>query len=164
MDTAKRLYEALFLVDPALAAGDWTGLVEKITALVEKRSGEIVSLKKWDERKLAYEIQNKSRGTYILVYFNVEPRELSNVERDINLSEDIMRAMVLRADFIDPSKPIDKETPLEAEERVKREQEAKQEIESSAAGSAASVSEESAEKQEAQEPESEPEKADEPSE
>lgn len=130
MDTAKRLYEALFLVDSALAAGDWAGLVEKITEMIEKRSGEIVSLKKWDERRLAYEINDKTRGTYILVYFNAEPDQITKLERDINLSEDVMRALILRADFVDQSQPIDKETPIEAAERLEREVVAKAEIES----------------------------------
>ncbi|MGE4286630.1 MAG: 30S ribosomal protein S6 [Phycisphaerae bacterium] len=127
-----RLYEALFLVDSALAAGDWTGLVEKITVMINKRGGEIVSLKKWDERKLAYEIQNKSRGTYILVYFNAEPDSIMMLERDINLSEDVMRAMILRADFVNKEAGVEKETPLEAADRIEREEAAKREIEEAA--------------------------------
>lgn len=132
MDTTMRLYEALFLVDSALAAGDWTGLVEKITVMINKRGGEIVSLKKWDERKLAYEIQNKSRGTYILVYFNAEPDSIMMLERDINLSEDVMRAMILRADFVNKEAGVEKETPLEAADRIEREEAAKREIEEAA--------------------------------
>jgi len=132
LDTTKRLYEALFLVDSAIAAGDWTGLVEKITAMINKRGGEMVSLKKWDERKLAYEIQNKSRGTYILVYFNAEPESIVKLERDINLSEDVMRAMILRADFVNQEAGVEKETPLEAVERIEREEAAKREIEEAA--------------------------------
>ena len=98
--------------------------------MIEKRSGEIVSLQKWDERRLAYEINDKTRGTYILVYFNAEPDQITKLERDINLSEDVMRALILRADFVDQSQPIDKETPIEAAERLEREVVAKAEIES----------------------------------
>ncbi len=107
----KRLYECLYLIDPALAAGDWDGITGKIKAQIEKRGGEVVSLKKWDERQLAYQISDKTRGTYILVYFNCETAAVASIERDINLSEDIMRAMILRADFISSEEQMDKKAP-----------------------------------------------------
>lgn len=107
----KRLYECLILIDPALAAASWEGITGKITKQMEKRGGEIVSLKKWDERQLAYEIDKKSRGTYVLVYFKSEPDAIVAMERDITLSEDIMRAMFLRADFIKSDEQMDKEAP-----------------------------------------------------
>ena len=107
----KRLYECLYLIDPALAAGSWDEIVGKITAQIEKRGGEIVSLKKWDERQLAYEIEGKTRGTYILVYCKCEPSAITSIERDNNLSEDIMRAMILRADFITSDEQMDKKAP-----------------------------------------------------
>lgn len=107
----KRLYECLYLIDPALAAGSWDEIVGKITAQIEKRGGEIVSLKKWDERQLAYEIEGKTRGTYILVYCKCEPSAITSIERDNNLSEDIMRTMILRADFITSDEQMDKKAP-----------------------------------------------------
>lgn len=107
----KRLYECLLLIDPAIAAGDWDGITGKITSRIERRGGEIVSLKKWDERPLAYEIDKKSRGTYILVYFKSEPESISSVERDFNLAEDVMRVMILRADFITSEEQMDKQAP-----------------------------------------------------
>lgn len=107
----KRLYECLLLIDPAIAAGEWDALTGNITSRIEKRGGEIVSLKKWDERQLAYEIDKKSRGTYILVYFKSEPEAISVIERDFNFAEDIMRIMILRADFITSDEQMDKPAP-----------------------------------------------------
>ncbi len=107
----KRLYECLLLVDPAVAASNWDEIVGKITAQIEKRGGEIKSLKKWDERQLAYEIDGKARGTYILFYFECETKMMAAIERDFNLSEDIMRSMILRADFIKSEEQMDKKAP-----------------------------------------------------
>jgi len=121
LDTAtKRLYEGLFLVDTALANSDWDGVTAEIKGIIEKRGGEIVDLKKWDERKLAYEIENKSRATYILTYFNCVTDGISKIERDISLSENLMRVMILRADIFAES-DIKKDTPLEAQERATKE-------------------------------------------
>ena len=79
----KRLYESLFLVDSSEAAPDWDGINKAIEKILKKADAEIVSVRKWDERKLAYEVSGKSRGTYILVYFNGDPEKISLVERDL---------------------------------------------------------------------------------
>lgn len=123
MDTAtKRLYEGLFLVDTALATSDWDGVVSEITGILEKRGGEVKTLKKWDERKLAYEVQKKTRGTYVLVYFDCVTSGITAIERDVTLSENIMRAMILRADQMGEV-DMDKETPEETAARVEKEAE-----------------------------------------
>lgn len=129
METAtKRVYEGLFLVDTTLATSNWDDVVAAITGIIEKRGGEVISLKKWDERKLAYEIQKKNRGTYVLVYFNCITSGISAIERDVVLSEDIMRAMVLRGDHL-TEEDMSKATPqeLEAKADAKKEAEAVEE-------------------------------------
>ena len=96
----KRLYEALFLVDSGEAAADWQGINEHISKILQRNDAEIIDIRKWDERTLAYEIQGRRRGTYILVYFNAEGNRISAIERDTQLSERIMRALILRGDHI----------------------------------------------------------------
>ena len=58
----KKLYEAMFLVDSGLAASDWDGVLAEIKRILDRSEVEIVALKKWDERLLAYEVKKKSRG------------------------------------------------------------------------------------------------------
>lgn len=70
--TAKRLYEGLFLVDSGLAAAQWDQIQGTIRRFLDRAEAEVVSMKKWDERKLAYDIRGKSRGTYILCYFECD--------------------------------------------------------------------------------------------
>jgi small subunit ribosomal protein S6 len=93
-----KLYEAMFLVDSAEATTDWDGVTATIKNILEKASAEIVSIRKWDDRKLAYEINGKGKGTYILCYFRAEGSKLRDIERDIQLSERIMRALILCAE------------------------------------------------------------------
>jgi small subunit ribosomal protein S6 len=106
----KRLYESLFLVDSAEAAADWAGINEHIKKLLERNGAEVVSIRKWDERPLAYPIMGKNRGTYILAYFNSPSGAIAAIERDCQLSERIMRVLILRADHI-TKEDIEKETP-----------------------------------------------------
>jgi small subunit ribosomal protein S6 len=93
-----KLYEAMFLVDSAEATTDWDGITVTIKNILEKAGAEIVSIKKWDDRKLAYDINGKGKGTYILCYFKAEGSKLQDIDRDIHLSERIMRALVLCAE------------------------------------------------------------------
>ncbi len=93
-----KLYEAMFLVDSAEATTDWDGVTAAIKGILEKASAEIVSIKKWDDRKLAYEINGKGKGTYILCYFKAEGSKLQDIEKDIHLSDRIMRALILCAE------------------------------------------------------------------
>ncbi len=92
---AKRLYEGMFLVDSAQAAADWEGTLSAINTILQRADAEVVSMRKWQERKLTYDIDHKSRGTYILCYFNVDGRRISGIEKDVLLSEKVMRALIL---------------------------------------------------------------------
>ena len=92
---AKRLYEGMFLVDSALAAADWDGTLALVENILKRADAEIVVLRKWDERRLAYDIQHKSRGTYILAYFKADTQRIGGIEKDVQLSEKIMRVLIL---------------------------------------------------------------------
>lgn len=98
-DTQTNIYEGLFLF-PQAAATNLQAAVDHMTELLTRAEAEVLSLKKWDERRLAYEIKGNKRGIYFLTYFRVDPSRLVGLERDCNLSEQLLRAMVLRAEHI----------------------------------------------------------------
>lgn len=91
----------MFLVDSALAASDWQGVNDTIRSILERFGAEIVTTDKWDERKLAYDIKGKSRGTYILVYFRVNGERITEIERTFQINENIMRVLILCVDDLD---------------------------------------------------------------
>jgi small subunit ribosomal protein S6 len=119
---SKKLYEAMFLVDSGKAASDWDGVQTLLTNILQRAGGEVVSIKKWDERKLAYEIGRHSRGTYVLCYFHGDGRRNADIERNVQLSEQIIRVLILCADHIKPE-DIEKDTPavLAEQDRPKAE-------------------------------------------
>jgi small subunit ribosomal protein S6 len=98
LETVKRLYEAMFLVDSGQAASEWDGVIGLIENILKRAEAEVVCLRKWSDRKLAYEVEHKGRGTYILCYFKADGRKIAGVERDIRLSERIMRSLILTAE------------------------------------------------------------------
>ncbi len=112
----KNLYEGMFLVDSAEAGMDWDGVIASITKILDKAKAEIVSIRKWDDRRLAYDIRRVSRGTYILTYFRVEGQKVQEIERSVQLSEKIIRALILNAENMSAA-DIEKETPAARAEK-----------------------------------------------
>ncbi|MBN2180537.1 MAG: 30S ribosomal protein S6 [Sedimentisphaerales bacterium] len=114
--TKNKLYEGMFLIDSALAASNWDDINNAIKTILEKAGAEIVSTRKWDDRKLAYEIKGKSRGTYILCYFRVAGDKIAEIEKAVRLSEQIMRVLILSAEKM-TTEDIEKETPATKAEK-----------------------------------------------
>lgn len=115
----RKLYEAMFLVDSAEASADWDGVNSAINKILERAEAEIVSMTKWDERRLAYEIDGKARGTYILCYFRAEGEKLRDIERDVQLSERIMRVLILCVEHL-AQEDVEKDTPFVQAEKHKQ--------------------------------------------
>ena len=94
-------YEGLFLF-PQSAVADLQGAADHVLEILNRVGAEIISFKKWDERRLAYEVKGNKRGLYFLAYFKVKGSKLQQIERDCNLSEKLLRAMITRADQVTP--------------------------------------------------------------
>ncbi len=92
-------YEAMFLLGQA-AAIDLAGSVGHIKDNLTKNGATIVALKKWADRPLAYPIKKQKRGMYILCYFAAPTDKLGLIERAFNLSEIVLRHLVVKADHL----------------------------------------------------------------
>ncbi len=113
-----KLYEGMFLVDSSKAGADWDGIIAAIRTILEKAGAEIDSIRKWDDRRLAYDIKGKSRGTYILSYFRVDGGRIKDIEKAVRLSEKIMRVLILSAERLS-QEDIEKDTPATKAEMEK---------------------------------------------
>ena len=112
MKTAtKKLYEGMFLVDSVETESDWEGVTKAIKKILKKAKADIVSLEKWDNRRLAYDVDGKNRGTYILCYFEAPGEGIKEIERSVQLSESVMRVLILSAERMS-KEDMEKETPL----------------------------------------------------
>lgn len=136
------VYESMFLISQA-EASDLNGVIAHIGEILRRGDAEIIAMRKWDERRLAFEIDKQRRGLYILCYFRAPAGSIAHIERDCNLSERVLRALILRADHLsdeeiaanDDRAGLDTEAKLRAEranERASREAE-QQEAEEPAA-------------------------------
>ncbi len=99
-EARKVLYEGMFLLHQGAIASDFSGCIDHVTGIIERYGGEIVLCRKWEERRLAYDIQGQRRGTFLLIYFNAPGSAITKIERDCNLSEKVLRTLIIRADHI----------------------------------------------------------------
>ena len=88
----------MFLIDSAQAGSDWDGTLAAVKRVLERADAEVVYLEKWADRRLAFEIAHKTRGTYILCYFRADGSKIAGIEKDVTLSEQIMRVLILTAE------------------------------------------------------------------
>lgn len=93
------VYEGMFLISQAAAAqlGD---TLAHIHELFERANATVVAMRKWDDRRLAYEIDKQKRGVYILAYFTCPTDMVTKLERDVQISPKIMRVLVVKADHL----------------------------------------------------------------
>ena len=61
-----KTYEALLLVEPTIAAKEWTRVGEEVDRIVKRHGGSVIQLTRFGERKLAFPVKKNNRGTYVL--------------------------------------------------------------------------------------------------
>jgi small subunit ribosomal protein S6 len=92
-------YEGMFLLGAA-ATADVEKSTTMVRGIIERHGGKLLVLKKWDERKLTYEIKGQKRGLYIISYFTAPGAAVASIERDVNLSEDVLRVLITDAEHL----------------------------------------------------------------
>ena len=101
-------YEGMFLVEAGKS--DFQAASEPVQTVLSRSDAEILSIKPWDERRLAFEIKGRRRALYILTYFRAEPQKITEIERDCELNEGIIRKMIFRREVLKDDE-IHAETP-----------------------------------------------------
>ena len=90
-------YEMIYIIDADLEEAARKELIEKVSALITNNGGEIEKVDEtWGKRKLAYAIDYKTEGWYVLVNFKAPvelPREL---ERNLQINENVLRYLVIK--------------------------------------------------------------------
>jgi small subunit ribosomal protein S6 len=97
----------MFLFDPASAI-EWSNVEAEMKRLMDRAQAQIVVMRRWDERRLAYEINGRKRACYVLVYFRAAGDKINALERDVQLSEHVLRCLILRCDHLETDEEMTK--------------------------------------------------------
>jgi small subunit ribosomal protein S6 len=93
-----RSYEIMFIAHPDLDDASLTALVDRAKGWVTSTGGQVVQVDLWGRRRLAYTIRKQNEGQYILMQTQMSPAATSEVERNMRLTEQVMRFQVVRTD------------------------------------------------------------------
>ena len=93
-----RTYELMVILDPELDERTVAPSLDKFLNVIRNDGGTIDNVDIWGRRRLAYEIAKKSEGIYAVVNFTSEPATAKELDRQLGLSELVMRTKLLRAD------------------------------------------------------------------
>ncbi|MDE6338503.1 MAG: 30S ribosomal protein S6 [Muribaculaceae bacterium] len=91
-------YETVFILTPVLSDDQMKEAVEKFNDVLKANGAEIVNEELWGLRKLAYPIQKKSTGFYVLVEFEAEPTIVNKLEIAFRRDERVIRFLTFRLD------------------------------------------------------------------
>ena len=115
-------YEGMFLVDPTMYAADAEAVETTVKGLLDKHDAKVAQFERWDERKLAYEIDGHGRGVYLLTHFEMPGVNVDALRRETRIIECILRQMIVR---LDDDIPTFLEKSAKYAETMKEDQEAR---------------------------------------
>ena len=87
-------YEVVFVVDPAQGEEAVAAQVNNFKTLIEQNASN-VEVEEWGTRKLAYPINYKTEGYYVLVSFTSEPEFPKELDRKLRIADGIMRSLIV---------------------------------------------------------------------
>ena len=119
MEIIKNFYESMFIVDVTDGEDAVKASVEKFVGLITANSETVYEVNEWGKRRLAYPINDKPEGYYVVVTFKADPEFPAEFERLANIDESILRSMVIRLEnepTVKVAEPATEETAPAVEE------------------------------------------------
>lgn len=92
----KRQYELMIILDPEVDERNLAPALEKLLKVVIDDGGSIENVDIWGKRRLAYEIQKKTEGVYVVIDMTTTSATAQELDRQLGLNESIMRTKLLR--------------------------------------------------------------------
>lgn len=94
----KRTYEVVFIVDPEADDAEVMKLSEAVQKIVTDQGGSITKIDMMGRRQLAYEINHKREGSYVLLEVEGSGAEIAELERRMRVNDRVLRYMTIRVD------------------------------------------------------------------
>ena len=97
----QRYYELMMVITPQADEEELSASLEKVNRYISQRGGTVIRQQRWGNvRRLAYPIKNHREGSYVLTHLQMEPRYTGELESDIQVSEEILRHLLVKVDKI----------------------------------------------------------------
>jgi small subunit ribosomal protein S6 len=109
-------YETMFIVDLTAGEAAVKATVDKFIGLISSNA-ELVEVSEWGKRRMAYAIDDKPEGYYVVATFKTESEFPNELRRHFNIDETIMRSLVLKLEYeaVKHEAPVVEEAPVAEE-------------------------------------------------
>ena len=91
-----RPYEVMVVLDPALEDQAVEAAVRRSAEVITSREGRVNRTDRWGRRRLAYEIDHKVEGVYVLFDVTAESTVMDDLDRSLRLADDVIRHKIVR--------------------------------------------------------------------
>jgi small subunit ribosomal protein S6 len=139
---ALRRYETIFITLADMPAEETEELIERYASIVTSLEGRMIKIEKWGKRKLAYPIEKRKEGFYVLFDFGGESTIVSEIERNFKIDDKVVRFQTVKISDSITQEEIEKElaeSKRKAEEEARRREEAEARRKEAAAAAAAAA-------------------------
>ncbi len=96
----------MLIIIPELDEEQVNNTAERFRTIIERTGGEADKINNWGRRKLAYEIEHRTDGFYVVMEFTAGDRTLTELKRILRVSDDILRHMIVKLPPTYAHKPL----------------------------------------------------------
>lgn len=91
-------YELVYVIDAALEDEARKAVIDRFNAMIEQNGGKVTKVDEWGKRRLAYPINYKTEGYYLLVNFESEATLPREIERNMQIAETVLRYLIVKVE------------------------------------------------------------------
>lgn len=93
-----RTYETIFIAHPDLVEEEVKALIDRMKGIIENLNGQLIKVEEWGRKKLAYKLKKLTKGYYVLIRFLGNSEILVEIERNLRLSDGVLKYQSIRLD------------------------------------------------------------------
>jgi small subunit ribosomal protein S6 len=98
VEHTKKTYETTVIINPTLEEHQIEGIVKSVEEMIQKNGGSVKSVERWGRKRLSYPINKRNNGYYAHMEFEAEGNIVTDLERNFEYDENIMRYLTIRLD------------------------------------------------------------------
>ena len=91
-------YELIYIIDVALEEEARKELMERFNGMIQQNGGTVEKVEEWGKRRFAYLIDDKPEGYYVLVHYTADPAVPKEIERNLGITEGVLRYLTTRVE------------------------------------------------------------------
>ncbi len=95
-----RNYEGVFIIKADLSNESAKGVVAGLQELVTKNGGRVDGLQEWGKKRLAYKINKKHEGSYVILNFQLDSKHTKKLEQSLRLNDQLLRYLLVNKDAL----------------------------------------------------------------